>query len=289
MENDNKELLELLKRFEDEYDIRLIFVCESASRAYGVEVEESDYDLKGLFLPNPRDSLRVIKKIEPAYKIPHIKYIKDDKEYDVDVEFIDFREFAVMKNTAVCYFDFSMFSPTIYINLFPEVIQTIQTNLKPMPNEFLYRFRNMHQACEKTFEKSKECMNKKLLGTLIHGVQYVHIYLYKTFPFFNIFQQIDFFKEKINKDEVQLSKSEISLLLEIFELIRYYFDEKKKGRKSNSPSISDYQYRFNDLLEKIHKEDNKKEEVRKYTLKLELFQELLDKMLTRQDLFNKSV
>jgi hypothetical protein len=283
MNNENKELLEFLQQFEKENDIRLIFACESASRAYGVDVDESDYDLKGLFLPNPKDSLRIVKKIPPAYKIPHFKIVIDGNEFDVDVEFIDFREFAMMKNTSVCYFDFFLFSPTVYINLFPEVLQSIQTNLKPIPNEFLYRFRNMHQSCEKTFEKSKECMNKKLLGTLIHGVQYVYIFLYKNFPFFNIFQQIEFFKEKIANEEIELNKSEISLLCEIFELIKYYYDEKKIGRKSVSPSISDYQFRFNEFLEKLLKEDNKI--VYKYTLELDFFQGLLDKMLASDYLF----
>jgi predicted nucleotidyltransferase len=278
---DNTELLNFLHGFEKEYDIRLIFVCESASRAYGVEVDDSDYDLKGLYLPNPKDSLKIKRKIEPTYKIPHFKIIKNSVEYDVDVEFIDFREFALMKNQSVYYFDFFMFSPTVYINIFPEVIETIKSNLKPMPNEFLFRFRKMMECCEKVYEKSGECMNKKLLGALIHAVQYIHAYFYKSFPLFNIFEQIKFLKDKIQNNELDLEKSDLNLLQEMFDLIQYYYEEKKKGRKSISNTISDNLSKFRDLLEKFYDEDKKeKKTVYKYTLDLSLFQELLDKMLT---------
>jgi hypothetical protein len=278
MENENQELLNFLYSFEKEKDIKLIYVCESASRAYGVEVEESDFDLKGLYLPNPKDSLRIMPKIETCFKIPHYRIIKDSKEYDVDVEFLDFREFAVMKKSSVAYFDFFLFSPTVYINKFPDIIEEIKSNLKPMPNEFLYRFRNMHQACVKTYEKTQDCMNKKLLGTLIHGVQYVHIYYFKNFPFFNIFEQIEFLKGKIN--DLGLEKPEVNLLLEIFNLVNYYYKEKKKGRKSVSETISDYQFRLNDFLEKINKME--KDVVYKYSIELDLFQDLLDRILNKK-------
>jgi hypothetical protein len=243
----NKQILKFLQKFEKDYDICLIFVSESASRAHSIEVSDSDYDLKGIYLSNPKDSLKVCPTIEKVFKIPHFKVTINQVDYDVDVEFIDWKELAWEKVRAnnISY-DYCLYSPKVYLNRYPHVIQKFKERLVPSPNEFIYKYVNLLEFCEKSLGKSTECMHKKLLAALVSGVQYFHVCAYKAFPEYNVWNEIEFLRKDSKRliEEKVINENEWELFNRVFDLIDFHYEEKKKGRKSVANVISEYQFKF---------------------------------------------
>jgi hypothetical protein len=241
-----------LTNFENEKNIHLVFVCETDSRPCGVDVVDSDFDLKGFYLPHPSDSLKIIPKIQSAYKLPHNKLLINNMECDLDIEFLDIRQFGIEKiRDHIIYLDYVLYSPTIYINRYPQLIEEIKARLEPYPDEFLFKLNNLHEFCLKSLNKSGECWVKKLLSALICGVQYLYVLIYDKFPNYNIWALINEFRTRFTElEEKQLiSKNDISLFENIFDMIEFYYEEKKnKGRKFGTNFISTYQFKFVELL-----------------------------------------
>jgi hypothetical protein len=281
-EQQHKEIKNFLLNFEKEKDIKLIFVCEIASRSHNIHVEESDYDLFGLYLPNPKDSLRIKNKIEQEYKIPHNDVEINGKIYEIDIELKDFRYYAVKKaiNSEI-HMDYFFFTPIVYMNRFPEIINKINENIVPKPFDFLARLRYLYIHCEKSLKKDMECLNKKLLTALVHGLQYFHCCVYGTFPLFDVFEEINYLKNELDNliENKIINENEKFLLLQVFDLINYFYDEKKKGRKTMSTCIPDYIIKFKNWLENDFKYLNLQDESTKTKMDLDFFQDLLDEML----------
>ena len=174
-------ILSFLIEFEKTHNINLIFVCESSSRPQRIHVDDSDFDLKGLFLPNPEDCLKIIPKILTHYHVVHNKIIIDSKEYDVDVNFYDLKEFSRQKlnsENQIGHFDFSCFSPTVYLDKFPHFMEMIREKLFPIPSEFYSSFKGLTDFLLKSKEKNKLFPNKKLLGALVAGVNFFHVCIF---------------------------------------------------------------------------------------------------------------
>lgn len=49
----NKAILQILKEIEKEHDIKILFACESGSRAWGYAHENSDYDARFIYIHRP--------------------------------------------------------------------------------------------------------------------------------------------------------------------------------------------------------------------------------------------
>jgi hypothetical protein len=259
----NETIRDFLVKFEIERNINLFYVVESASRIHGIEVADSDFDLKGIYLPNPSDSLKVVPKIPQVFKIPHFDIEINGVNYDVDVELIDLRKFATEKVVELSnYYDFALFSPMVYVNKYPEIIQKIKDKIKPKSKVFYQKLKSSHDFCEKSFTKSHECLNKRLLTTLIFAIQYFHVKLFNTFPNPNIWEEWNFLSEQFNKliDNQIITKGDYDLLCRVFDLIKYYYEEKKLSRKSVSKEISPSQYNVINYIEtKLKCNENDKE------------------------------
>ena len=50
----NKEILKSLKEIESKYDIKVLYACESGSRAWGFPSPDSDYDVRFIYAHNPK-------------------------------------------------------------------------------------------------------------------------------------------------------------------------------------------------------------------------------------------
>jgi len=71
-----KEILKRLRQIEQDNDVRIIYAVESGSRMWGFASENSDYDIRFIYINNPRYYLSVNKKKD------YIEVI--DKEKDLD-------------------------------------------------------------------------------------------------------------------------------------------------------------------------------------------------------------
>lgn len=244
-------LVKFFNDFAAERKLDLFFVCESDSRPEGIAVEDSDFDSFGLFLPPVASSLQVVPKVESIYKVAHNKVEIEGMSYDLDFELMDLREFARRKAIRKMYnSDYVLFSPVVHINKYPKLIDSIKERLKPIPDEFMNKFKNHHEICEKQIKRNGECLNKKILSGLVCGVKYFHTHTFVEFPEYDIWLGIDTLKEKLDQshEALGLSTHERDLLFQVFENITYYYKQKRKGRKSVSQVIPALQYKFYDWL-----------------------------------------
>jgi hypothetical protein len=275
-------LLKFLNDFEKRHGINLIYVCETSSRPQQIHVEDSDYDLKGLFLPNPGDSLKIIPKIQTQYQIVHNKILVDDKEFDVDINFYDFKEFSRQKlnsENPMSHFDFSFFSPMVYVDKFPHLIKSIKENLFPKPSEFYSSFKGLTDYLLKSQERNKDFPYKKLLGALVAGVNFFHVCVFDQFPYYNVWDELKFLKSHLDflVEQNKILQKEKEMLEEVFRLIEYYYLQKKNnGRKSSSLVISECQMKFSSWLYEKFKERLSVKKENNFTL--EFFQNICDEI-----------
>lgn len=74
------EILKIIKDIEKEKDVKVLFLIESGSRAWGWESEDSDYDIRGVF-------------IQDYLKFDDLKEQIDKKQGDLDISLWDLRKF----------------------------------------------------------------------------------------------------------------------------------------------------------------------------------------------------
>jgi hypothetical protein len=67
------QIIDELKRIEDEYDVTVLYACESGSRVWGFDNEESDYDIRFIFKKN---NLNEYLKLSDSFDV--IDYTKDN-------------------------------------------------------------------------------------------------------------------------------------------------------------------------------------------------------------------
>ena len=276
-----------LTEFEKRHNINLIFVCEASSRPQQIHVDDSDFDLKGLFLPNPEDCLKIIPKILTHYQIFHNKIRIDSKEYDVDINFYDLKEFSRQKlnsENQIGHFDFSFFSPNVYLDKFPHLMQRIREKLFPIPSEFYSSFKGLTDFLLKSKDKNKLFPNKKLLCSLVAGVYFFHVCIFDEFPFYSVWEELEYLKNRLDflVEKNKISLKDKSMLEQIFQLIEFYFIQKKeKGRISTSLKIFDIQLNFSSWL--LEKFEEKLMERKKNGFTLDFFQSICDEIMLSTD------
>ncbi|MBI2057162.1 nucleotidyltransferase domain-containing protein [Candidatus Pacearchaeota archaeon] len=82
-----EEVLKTIKEIEKEEHIKVLFLIESGSRAWGWESEDSDYDVRGVY-------------VQDYLVIEDIKEHIDKKKGNLDITLWDFRKFLrLMKNS----------------------------------------------------------------------------------------------------------------------------------------------------------------------------------------------
>ena len=64
-----KQILKKLAEIEMEHDVRIIYACESGSRAWGVPSKDSDYDVRFIYA-HPRDYYLSISPLRDVIELP---------------------------------------------------------------------------------------------------------------------------------------------------------------------------------------------------------------------------
>jgi len=88
-----KEIIKLIKNLEKEYDIKILFCVESGSRAWGMESQDSDYDVRFVFYRKPVEYVL----INPKSEVISVSFDKEFKKCPAQGCFIDIQGFDLIK------------------------------------------------------------------------------------------------------------------------------------------------------------------------------------------------
>jgi hypothetical protein len=236
-----KEYIEnLLKKVEDEYNILIFYASESGSRGLGIDVEDSDFDITGFFIPkNELEYFKIIRKYDKFIKITQEKIKVIGEDFDFDLELYDLKYWLnkkVVKNLTSC--DFWFESDLIYRNYFPESVAKIRQYINPPFLLYWGKAKSGLTYNQKDISNKGECLNKSLMNVLTSLFQYFHYQIFYTFPKFNILEEIKFLyqhrehilKDGIIEEDLVILDKAVSIYLDLLE-------QKKKNRKSTSKEI----------------------------------------------------
>ncbi|KRX01277.1 hypothetical protein PPERSA_11724 [Pseudocohnilembus persalinus] len=244
-----KYVLQYLNDLEKQNDVRIIYASETGSRAFGTNVEDSDFDVKGYYIGSPQKymSIKGCPEIIDNY---HQKIVVDGKELDIDFEFHDIKNFFKQKISQPwkpnLNYKFFTEEQDIYINLFdPEQLDTIKQQLNL--DQQLWD----QQKEEKNFDRNIKA--KDIVNFIVYLCQFFYILEHNSFPPY----KIENLKQKLNEDK---NENYIKYEKVINDEFQKYFKMKQEVRL-NYVWEGDFSQQLIELMEfsyKIAKENDKK-------------------------------
>lgn len=277
------DVMKVVKRIESEYDVNIFFLAELGSRALGIDVEDSDFDLSGFFVPNNElEYFKIIRKFEKSIKISQEKIVVQNRIYEIDIDLWDIKDWLgakVTRNIASC--DYWFASELIYVNKYPDITNAIKQYINPPYLLYWGKAKSGIGYNLKDIKNKGECLNKSLMNVLTSLFQYAHCQIFQNFPKYNILEEIEFLLENkvkiiegglFDQEDFKIIEKNIELYIELFE-------SKKQTRKSTSKSISPWIEKFMRLLEGKYNTHKKKCELENL-MKEEMAQEWFDKLLS---------
>jgi predicted nucleotidyltransferase len=249
----------IIKMYEEEYNINIFFASDTGSRAYGVSVPTSDFDVNGFYIPDYKEYIKIVRKSHSIISKQGLKFSSGNQTYEMDLILWDIQDWLrqkIEKNNMG--FDYVIFSPIVYRNNHQEILQQIKSLIDPPFYYFWGKLKNNLDICRKELKK-EGTQNKKIMNTLIYCVNYLYCRIFNEFPEFNIFLLMENIKTKKDKLYLYLNEEEISNLYHCFLFIEECYEEKKKGRKSLRNDIPDIVSKLNDIFD--NKFNGKKDKI----------------------------
>jgi len=275
----------ILIRIEKDYEIKIFYASETGSRGIGNNVSDSDFDITGFFVPiNEMEYFKIVRKYDSTIKIIQEKIFLNNNFFEVDIELWDFKEWLkskVLKNSQGC--DFWFESPLIYKNLYPDLIETVRKIIPPPYLLYWGKAKSGLEYNEKDIKNKGICLNKSLMNVLTNLFYYTHYQIFFTFPYYNIFDEMDYLlkkKEMINQSSFTDPK-DFSILEKSVEVYYKLHEDKKKDRKSKTDLIPEAIYDFRMVLNRNFITKKKKSEL-EMTFNEETAQNLFDKVMKRR-------
>jgi predicted nucleotidyltransferase len=258
------EIEEYLKELEQEYEIKIFFAAEQGSRALGIEVEDSDFDVSGFFIAKEEDYYKIIKKWERVIRISQKKLLIGYKVYEIDIELWDIKEWLhskVTKNNTGS--DFWFKSDLVYRNLYQEVCEEICKYVTPPYLVYWGKAKSGIGYNEKDIKNKGACFAKSLMNVETSLFQYLHSQIFNDFPIFNILDEIEFLiaNKKAIVDMGKFTEDDYVIIEKNVEFYRELLAEKQKARKGTLNAIPGYLYEFMKLLEGKYNTHMKKSEI----------------------------
>ncbi len=88
-----KEIIKLMNKIAEEYNIKILFCVESGSRAWGMESKDSDYDVRFVFYREPEEYVL----INPKSQVINVSFNKEFERCNPEGCFIDIQGFDLLK------------------------------------------------------------------------------------------------------------------------------------------------------------------------------------------------
>ncbi|KAL4444779.1 hypothetical protein ABPG74_015987 [Tetrahymena malaccensis] len=193
-------IIKFIHDIEKQYSINVIFACEGGSRGWGTHTDDSDYDVRGIYILSEEQYMSVSKSkgILSGFSqtIPQTNVL-------FDYIFIDFRKFLKRnifneKNQL----NLILQSKTWYINKIPQDILCQLKISLPIP---LKGIKGHLNDLVKQLKNVQKISPKKALNCLIYGLQLIHIYMYNSFPFYSCQEEIEFLQNQMVNNEDKLN------------------------------------------------------------------------------------
>jgi predicted nucleotidyltransferase len=288
--NYREEVEKVLKKYEELYGVVIFYASEVGSRGLGINVEESDFDIAGFFVPKDEmDYYKIFRKFGNTIRITQEKIKINDKFYDLDLDIWDMKEWLrmkVTKNLTGC--DFWFESLLIYRNLYPEIIKDLKKFVSPPFLLYWGKSKSGIGYAEKDLKNKGYCLTKCLMNVLTNLFHYFHYQIFLNFPIYNILDEIDMIRN--NKTHI-ISKGiydegEFQLIEKSIELYLNLFEEKKIARKNVKEKIPEAIYDLMKLIESKYNTHKKKYEL-EILLQEEKAQEIFEGILGLNKSMNK--
>lgn len=228
-------IIERLKQLEVEKNIKILYACESGSRAWGFPSIDSDYDIRFIYI-HPLD----------YYLSIHIDKQKDTIEMpfkdELDIAGWDLKkalDLFFRSNAAIMEW---LHSPKIYIENLP-VIEELRIltldyyNLKTLRYHYYHLARKSYEHFQLSFKPNLKQFFYILRA--IYSVQWIDEYEYKVIP--NHFA--DIMEGVVQDDEI---KNEISHLIKLKE------QKKEKDEATEAFHLKDY---INNMMRQMDDEN----------------------------------
>merc|ERR1711976_754175 len=91
-------ILDVISNLEKEYDITVFYASETGSRGIGNDMEDSDFDITGFFVPKSElEYFKIIRKFDKTVKFTQDKIKVCGREFEIDIELWDLKEWLRSK------------------------------------------------------------------------------------------------------------------------------------------------------------------------------------------------
>jgi predicted nucleotidyltransferase len=147
---------DLLNEIEFKHNVKILYACEAGSRAYGLATENSDYDVRFIYMAPLRDYLSLTRK--------HDTITRQEDMYDI--QGWDLKKALLLANKSNPSLYEWMISPIIYRELYPVMLPLKDMILNGFSRKVLaYHYVNMSKKNMETWSGKKDSSN------LVHSVR----------------------------------------------------------------------------------------------------------------------
>lgn len=278
------QILEILNNIEKEYQITIFYASETGSRGLGIDVEDLDFDITGFFAPiDELEYFKIIRKYENTISITQDSVKINNKNYEIDIELWDVKEWfrsKVTKNLTGC--DYWFESKLVYKDLYPDIVNEIKKYVIPPSLLYWGKAKSGMVYAVKDIKSKGGCYIKTLMNILTSLIQFFHYQVFLTFPIYNILSEIGFLIQEKNDilNKGDFNEEEFNILCDSFKLYLELYEEKKKMRKGMKQNVPDLLNDLIRLLESKYNTHKKKYELQ-ILLKEGVAQDLFDDILKR--------
>lgn len=151
---------EFLKSLETKYGVTIILALETGGRAHGLHTDQSDHDLKGLYVSTPKISEEIYKKgIFDSIKQTGNKF--RGFKVPLDIEFVELKTFCNELKEGQDKNLRWFFSDMVYRDKYPEIRETILGKCELPRAELMDRL-------TKDVEKAKRTNNMKEVRRILN-------------------------------------------------------------------------------------------------------------------------
>ena len=175
----------ILGHIQEEYDVRILYAVESGSRAWGLEAADSDFDVRGFYMHDPRWYLRL-----NARRDEEIRFERNDPAGVVDVQLWDiYKMFGLLQKKNPPLIEW-LHSTIVYQNLLlPTVLERLRAfaAAEIQSPSIFYHYRQMALGNYKKYivtpsQQDKEVGLKRYLYVLRPLLCLIYIEMIGTWP-----------------------------------------------------------------------------------------------------------